>query len=242
MKMTNGIDPKYSSDSHFDSIEEALVRIADLAEELSSWPNPDVAQKVEELIDLIDKFHRSGISSLVEIIKSDKGGEDLIARALLHSEVRLLLSAYEIIPDKEDDRPIDSVVSVVLTQLHQLVHLHSGEIELVEFTQDKVTLQLLGTCVDCPNARATLRDGIKDLFSQRGKDIEVVLLPQEVVVNPAKSDLICGIASDRLGADRGTPIKLSRKVEASGKQDSVGSDLTMSDQIELPGAGSFGGQ
>lgn len=241
VQMADDIDPKYSSGTHCESIEEALGRIADLAEELSNWADPEVAQKVEELIELIDAFHRSGISSLMEIIEADKDSESLIEKALLRSEIKLLLSAYEVMSDKCDDSLMGEIVKDVLSQLHPLVQLHAGDFELVEYVHNKVTLKLLGTCVDCPSARTTFKGGIEDLFRQRGKEIQVVLLPEDVVMDASKDDLVCGIPSDGLIAHRGTPIKLRRKVLASDKQESTAPRFIGSGQTR-PDAIAFGGQ
>lgn len=206
--VTDDSGSKYSDTPMPSHSEDLLRRIAVLAEELSSWADPEVALRAEELLDLVDAFHRNSLHSLVELIESE-GSEGLIKKALRNDDVRVLLGAYDL--DTEGE-PIAEIVENVVNELRPLVQLHNGDFQAVEFSESEITLQLEGTCVDCPSARAILGDGIRDLFQQHKKDLRVTLLPQDAKIDAEKSDLICGIPSDTLSPGIPIPVKLGRKI------------------------------
>ena len=75
------------------SYDEVLARIAALAEELIGHPDPVVAERVTELLDWIDAFHRDGLGQLVEMIRAWRG-EIFLENAAADATVGTLLRAY----------------------------------------------------------------------------------------------------------------------------------------------------
>src|SRR5947199_9247052 len=65
--------------------EEVMPRVGELYDELMTHPDAGIRDRVEEMMDLVDAFHREGLGRLVEMIRQWRGevflesvGEDAI--------------------------------------------------------------------------------------------------------------------------------------------------------------------
>ena len=81
---------------------EVASRIGELVESLSSHPDEAVRERVMELLDWVDVFHREGLTRLVGMIESWRG-EIFLESAASDEVAGTLLDAYDlrdvILPD-----------------------------------------------------------------------------------------------------------------------------------------------
>lgn len=65
----------------------------------------------------------------------------------------------------------------VLDVLRQGIKMHAGNVELVDVEQEtgKVTVKLHGTCVGCPFADQTLKDGIEETLKMLVPEVTEVI-------------------------------------------------------------------
>jgi len=69
---------------------DVMPRVGELFDELMTHPDAAVRDRVEEMMDLFDAFHREGLGRLVEMIRAWRGEvfvdalakDDLVARLL----------------------------------------------------------------------------------------------------------------------------------------------------------------
>jgi hypothetical protein len=53
--------------------EDVMPRVGELFDELMTHPDAGVRDRVEEMMDLFDAFHREGLGRLVEMIRAWRG-------------------------------------------------------------------------------------------------------------------------------------------------------------------------
>lgn len=70
---------------------------------------------------------------------------------------------------------IRQIEKVLDEQIRPALAAHSGNVELVDYDNDKVFLKLTGGCQGCSSSSATLKDGIERLLKQKFPDITEVV-------------------------------------------------------------------
>ena len=87
---------------------DIMPRIGELADELMSHPDEEVAARVEQILDLVDVFHREGLARLVEMIRAWRG--ELFLESVERDEIAgTLIASYELGEDEgEAEAPGDT--------------------------------------------------------------------------------------------------------------------------------------
>ncbi len=140
--------------------DQVLYRIGELAEELSEHPDPAVAEKVGELLDWIDAFHRDGLGRLIEMTRQWRG-EIFLESVAGDAITGTLLEAYGLGEGPEAKEEAESAVMAALETVRPLVESHGGHIDVESVVDGVVTLRLKGTCDGCPSSGATLTYGVE---------------------------------------------------------------------------------
>ncbi len=219
------------------TVEEVLGRIADLAEELSSWPDQEVSARVAELLDWVDAFHREGLGRLIDLIR-EWGGSNFLAEVAKDGPAGLLLSAYSLGEDPEVISRAEAAIAKALEDIRPLAESHGGAIELQGFADGVVTVRLHGTCHGCPSASATLTYGVQAALREHWPDFRrLELAGDEPEPDPDKADLTCGVPSPKASpAPRSVPVQF-KVARSAAKAASGGSRPSRHGPEEPPGAG-----
>ena len=172
--------------------DQVLYRIGELAEELSSHPDPAVAEKVGELLDWVDAFHRDGLGRLVEMTRQWRG-EIFLDTVAGDPITGTLLAAYGLGEGPEGKEEAEAAVFAALEKVRPLVESHGGAIEVVSVVDGVVSLRMKGTCDGCPSSSATLTYGVEAALRDEWPNFRrmEVLEGEATAVKPEAIGLTC---------------------------------------------------
>ncbi len=186
---------------------EVLERITVLAEELAGHPDRDVAERVTELLDWVDAFHREGLGRLVEMVRAWRG-EIFLENAAADPIAGPFLSTYGL-GEGEAAEEAEAAVAAALDEVRPLIESHGGSIEVESIAEGVVRLRLHGTCDGCPSSSATLTYGVEVALREHWphfRRLEVVDPAAES--DPAKAGLTCVTVPEPRPAPRPEPEQL----------------------------------
>ena len=172
--------------------DQILYRIGELAEELTQHPDPNVADKVEELLDWVDAFHRDGLGRLIEMTRQWRG-EIFLDSVATDPITGTLLEAYGLGEGPEATDEAELAVLAALESVRPLVESHGGAIEVESVVDGVVRLRLKGTCDGCPSSSATLTYGVEAALRDGWSNFRrmEVLEGEATSLNPDAADLEC---------------------------------------------------
>jgi Fe-S cluster biogenesis protein NfuA len=128
-----------------ESFEELAVRVDELRDRVAHT-DEHARELLEETIGAITAFNRAGLVELVQVLRSDPRGEQLLFDAVDRPEVMALLVAHEIV---RVDRTMD--VLRVVDQLRPHLAASSVQLEVVRVEGDTATVSF-GTGCNAPSA------------------------------------------------------------------------------------------
>ncbi|MDQ6727338.1 MAG: NifU family protein [Actinomycetota bacterium] len=143
--------------------DEIMPRVGELYDELMSHPDASVRDRVEEMLDLVDSFHREGLGRLVEMIRAWRG--EIFLESVGRDDVTgYFLSAYDLgeAPDDRDQAAAIEAVDAALEEMRPFVESDGGMITVESIKDGVVTVRLLGSCDGCPSSSATLTGGVEE--------------------------------------------------------------------------------
>ena len=143
--------------------DEVMPRVGALFDELMTHPDAAVRDRVEEMMDLFDAFHREGLGRLVEMIRAWRG--EIFLESVARDDVTgYFLNAYDLGEDPGDWEAAAASESVdaALEELRPMIESHGGMITVEEIKDGVVKVQMLGSCDGCPSSAATLTGGIEE--------------------------------------------------------------------------------
>lgn len=142
------------------SFDDLLVRVGGLVEEIEQQAGEDVQALVFELLDLLEAYHREGVTRLAMSVPPE-------ALESAHEDplVAHLLETY--LGDEAEDSAPDAVVDEAIEEIRPYVHSHGGEMEVLSIDGGVVTLRLMGSCDGCPSSSATLTQGVESILRDR---------------------------------------------------------------------------
>lgn len=179
-------------DEQFLAYDQVLVRIGELAEELSEHPDPKVAEKVEELLDWVDAFHRDGLGRLIEMTRQWRG--EIFLESVAGDPITgTLLEVYGLGEGPEATDAAEAAVHAALDSIRPLIESHGGHLEVEKVEDGIVTLRLKGTCDGCASSAATLTYGVEAALRDGWPNFRrmEVLEGEATSVNAATVDLEC---------------------------------------------------
>jgi Fe-S cluster biogenesis protein NfuA len=142
---------------------DVMPRVGELFDELMTHPDAGVRDRVEEMMDLFDAFHREGLGRLVEMIRAWRG-EVFLENVADDDITGYFLAAYDFgeAPDDRDAAAASDAVDAALEELRPMIESHGGMITVEEIKDGVVKVQMLGSCDGCPSSAATLTGGLEE--------------------------------------------------------------------------------
>ncbi len=164
-------------------VDDAFVHMGRLIEELDSFEDSAVKEKVFELLDWIDAFHREGvvrIASLLPLEMLESLREDPVVARLLETYLE----------EEEEPEDLTTTLEDALDEIRPYLHSHGGEMEVLDVADGVVRLRLMGSCDGCPSSTLTLTQGVEKILKERWpgfRKIEVEGVEEEA---PAEQKLL----------------------------------------------------
>jgi nitrite reductase/ring-hydroxylating ferredoxin subunit/Fe-S cluster biogenesis protein NfuA len=180
---------------------ERLAEQVDTAAAAARALEGAASAKALALKDAIEAFHKAGITRIVQRLKSDPRGKELLFELVDDPLVYALFSMHGIV--RAD---VSTEVRRVIESVRPYMQSHGGDVELAEVRGDTVYVRLHGACNGCSMSAVTLREGVEEAVLARVPAIRAV----EVLPNEPGPALI-GIAqigvSGSVGWQRGPRIE-----------------------------------
>jgi len=166
--------------------DEIMPRVGELYDELMTHPDAGVRDRAEEMMDLVDSFHREGLGRLVEMIRAWRG--EIFLESVGRDDVTgFFLSLYDL-GEAPDDREQVAAVEAVDSALHELrpmIESHGGMITVEEIKDGVVKVQMLGSCDGCPSSAATLTGGLEEALRRHWPNFRRLEVVEPDPVEPA---------------------------------------------------------
>ncbi len=185
--------------------DDVMPRVGTLYDELMTHPDAAVRDRVEEMMDLFDTFHREGLGRLVEMIRAWRG--EIFLESVGRDDVTgYFLSAYDLgeAPDEREQAAAVEAVEAALDEMREFVESHGGMITIEEIKDGVVKVQMLGSCDGCPSSSATLTNGVEEAIRRHWPNFRRL-----EVIDPAAEE-----APDALPEPEPTLMQIGRKPPA----------------------------
>jgi Fe-S cluster biogenesis protein NfuA/nitrite reductase/ring-hydroxylating ferredoxin subunit len=134
-------------------VQELSERIDVLMDEVQRRAEPEVTEKVEDLIRAVLSLHGAGLEQLLARLGEQPDGEAQIRGLLEDDLVAGLLLLHDLHPDDVATR-----IQGALDSVRPYLGSHAGGIDYLGIDDDGVVhLRLQGSCDGCPGSTATVR-------------------------------------------------------------------------------------
>ena len=168
--------------------DEVLPRVGELFDELMTHPDAGVRDRVEEMMDLMDAFHREGLGRLVEMIRAWRG--EIFLESVARDDVTgFFLSAYDLGEAPDEREAAAEAVDAALEEMRPFVESHGGMITVEEIKDGVVKVQMLGSCDGCPSSAATLTGGVEEALRRHWPNFRRLEVVEPGAEEPAPSAL-----------------------------------------------------
>jgi Fe-S cluster biogenesis protein NfuA/nitrite reductase/ring-hydroxylating ferredoxin subunit len=123
----------------------------------------------------IEAFHKAGLTRIIQRLKADPQGKELLFELVDEPLIYALLSMHGIVRADLHTR-----VSRVITMVQPYMQSHGGDVEFVEVRNNVVYVRLHGACNGCSMSAVTLREGVEEALRTHVPEIVgVEVLPNE---------------------------------------------------------------
>src|SRR4051794_32373036 len=170
--------------------DEVMPRVGELFDELMTHPDAAVRDRVEEMMDLFDAFHREGLGRLVEMIRAWRG--EIFLESVGRDDVTgYFLNAYDLgeAPDEREQAAAVEAVDSALEELRPMIESHGGMITVDEVMDGVVKVQMLGSCDGCPSSAATLTGGLEEALRRHWPNYRRLEVVEPAAEEPEASAL-----------------------------------------------------
>jgi Fe-S cluster biogenesis protein NfuA len=172
------------------SYQDVMPRVGELYDDLMTHPDSGVRDRVEEMMDLVDAFHREGLGRLVEMIRAWRG--EIFLESVANDDVTgYFLSAYDFgeAPDERDRAAAAEAVDAAVEELRPMIESHGGMIVVEDIRDGVVKVQMLGSCDGCPSSAATLTGGMEEALRRHWPNFRRLEVVEPEAAEPEPSAL-----------------------------------------------------
>ncbi|MFQ3660875.1 MAG: NifU family protein [Chloroflexaceae bacterium] len=123
----------------------------------------------------VEAFHRAGLTTIIQRLKADPRGKELLFELVDDPLVYALFAMHGLVR-----LDLATRVTQVLEMVRPYMQSHGGDVELVEVRDETVFVRLHGACNGCSMSAITLREGVEEaLLSQIPELRRVEVLPNQ---------------------------------------------------------------
>ncbi len=159
--------PPDSMEALAERVDTAIAEVRKLDEGARS--------KALDLKAAVEAFHKAGLTRIVQHLKADPRGKELLFALVEEPIVYALFSMHGLVRADLATR-----VARVLEMVRPYMQSHGGDVELAEVRGDTVFVRLHGACNGCSMSAVTLRDGVEEAILSQILEIRAVeVLPNE---------------------------------------------------------------
>lgn len=151
------LDREAADSSAFDRLAAAVDDAATAAEALDG----DAKATARALADAIEAFHKPALVYIVQTLKADPRGKELLFDLVDEPSVRALFAMHGIIKADPMTRANQALLSV-----RPYLQSHGGDVELVRIVDGAAFVRLQGSCNGCSMSAVTLREGVEEALVQ----------------------------------------------------------------------------
>ncbi|MBS1793848.1 MAG: NifU family protein [Acidobacteria bacterium] len=149
-------------------IDRALKNVEELADENARMHALGLKTAIED-------FHKFALTKIVQKLKSDERGKELLFELVDEPSVYALLQLHGIVKPNVGARIVQ-----VLDAVRPYMQSHGGDVEFVRFEDSVVYVRLAGACSGCSQSAVTLREGVEEALLHNIPEVKAVeVLPNE---------------------------------------------------------------
>lgn len=151
---------------------DALAEQVDQAVREVQKLETDGRTKAMDLKLAIEAFHKAGLTKMVQRLKDDPRGKELLFELVDDPLIYMMFSMHGIVRADLTTRVVR-----VLEMVRPYMQGHGGDVELAEVRGDTVFVRLHGACNGCSMSAVTLREGVEEALKNNipaVKNVEVV--------------------------------------------------------------------
>jgi len=146
--------------------DKALARVRALPQETQA--------AALELKDAIEELHKLGLTRIIQRLREDIRGKELLFELIDDPAVHTLFAMHGLV--REDLR---TRVERILEMVRPYMQSHGGDVELMDVAPETVFVRLSGSCNGCSLSAVTLRNTVEEALREHLPQIQKV----EVVPN-----------------------------------------------------------
>ncbi|MDY7104403.1 MAG: NifU family protein [Actinomycetota bacterium] len=162
---TNGHAP---STDGAGALEDGARRVDEAIAALEGLDD-DARATATELKDAVEAVHRPALVAIVQALRADPRGKELLFELVDDSAVRAVLSLHGIIRP-----PLGARAEAALDEVRPYLQSHGGEVELVDVADRIARIRLHGACNGCSMSAVTLRDTVEEALVTAVDEIDGV--------------------------------------------------------------------
>ncbi len=167
----------------------------------------------------IEAFHRLGLTQIVQRLKADPRGKELLFELVDEPSVYALFAMHGIV--RAD---VATQAARVLEMVRPYMRSHGGDVELVRVEGDTAFVRLHGACNGCSLSAVTLRESVQEALTTHVPQIQRVevvpddpvsglILPEEIAVNGGGMDAGWLQGPPVEAVEPGVPYRMDGEVE-----------------------------
>ena len=162
--------------------------------------NPEAQAKARALKSAIEEFHKAGLTRIVQGLKADPRGYELLFELMSEPAVYALFSMHGLIRTRAD---LATRVSQVIDMARPYIESHGGHVELASIEDNIVYVRMDGACNGCSQTAVTLRNTVEEAMREHVPEItKVEVVPNEPSPEPLQLvQIATAPPEDRDGAE-----------------------------------------
>lgn len=169
-----------------EDFDQLAQRVDQAVAEVQAMPT-EHRIKALTLKSTIEEFHKAGLTKIVQALKADPRGKELLFQLVDHPEVYALFAMHGLV--RADLR---TQVSRVIEMTRPYLQSHGGDVSLVDIRGRTVIVRLVGNCSGCSMSQVTLKNTVEETLKQHIPEIEAV----EAVTDTPKNLVQIQLTSD----------------------------------------------